>query len=246
MVHSVNRVADWFHWLPSVGCSYIVELDCKDQFNHVPPSCVESHMTESSGWLAKRRRWRMKDICWSIHRDSKKLDRAGQGASGKFWFITHADLSSKVNFELQNNNFVTAAGSLWQRTGCIPMGGSFSAQAADLHCQRGVYTNRARFRDLGELRITEARFIYWDTPWGALTLCLFRDNILMATAFTDTPSIGIVERVCRLLQRCWNLRVLCPCDAQCTHSCLQSPTSAMGLCMVCSKGHEPTTYAHPS
>ena len=80
MVHSVNRVADWFHWLPSVGCSYIVELDCKDQFNHVPPSCVESHMTESSKWLAKRRRWRMKDICWSVHRDSKKLDRAGQGA----------------------------------------------------------------------------------------------------------------------------------------------------------------------
>ena len=76
MVHSVNRVADWFHWLPSVGRSYIVELDCKDQFNHVPPSCVESHMTESSKWLAKRRRWRMKDICLSVHRDSKKLDRA--------------------------------------------------------------------------------------------------------------------------------------------------------------------------
>ena len=203
-------------------------------------------MAESSKWLAKRRCWRMKDICWCVHRDIKKLDRAGQGASGKFWYITHGDLSNKINFELQNNNYVTAAGSLWQKTGCIPMGGSFSAQAADLHCQWGVYMNRARFRDLGELRITDTGFIYWDTPWGALTLCQFRDNILMATAFADTPAIKIVKRVCHLLQRCWNLRVLCPCDTPCTQSRLQSSTTAMGFCMVCSTDGEPTAYTHPS
>ena len=135
---------------------------------------------------------------------------------------------------------------MWQRIGCLPMGGSFSAQAADLHCEWGVYTNGAQFRDLGDLQITDAGFIYWDTPWGALTLCRFRDNILMATSFADSPSIGIVARVCRLLHRCWNLRVRCPCDTQCTHSCLQPSTTAMGFCMVCSKGDKHTAYAHPS
>ena len=127
MVHSVNLVAEWFHWLPSIQCTWLTELDCKDQFNYVPPSKVQEHLTASSAWLAKKRRWRMTETCWSIHRDSKKLERAGRGASGKFWYIDHQQLSEKINFDLQNNNYVLAAGKVWQRTGCIPMGGSFSA-----------------------------------------------------------------------------------------------------------------------
>ena len=55
MVHSVNRVADWFYWLDNIQCTYLVELDCKDQFNHVPPSQVASHLTQSTDWIAKRR-----------------------------------------------------------------------------------------------------------------------------------------------------------------------------------------------
>ena len=79
------------------------------------------------------------------------------------------------------------------------MGGSFSAQAADLHCQGGVYTCRGKFRDLGDLTISDAGFVYWVTPWGHLTHCQFRDNILMATSFPDSPSIRIVQRVCKIL-----------------------------------------------
>ena len=56
MVHSVNQVAEWFHWLPSIQCMWLAELDCKDQFNHVPPSKVQEHLRASSAWLAKRRR----------------------------------------------------------------------------------------------------------------------------------------------------------------------------------------------
>ena len=162
MVHSVNQVAEWFHWLPSIQFTWLGwhELDRKDQFNHVPPSKVQEHRTASSAWLAKKRRWRMTEVCWSIHRDSKKLDRARRGASGKFWYIDHQQLSEKINFKLQNNNYVLAAGKFWQRTGCIPMGGPFLAQAADLHCQWGVYTCRGKFRDLGDLRISDAGFVY--------------------------------------------------------------------------------------
>ena len=126
------------------------------------------------------------------------------------------------------------------------MGGSFSAQSADLHCQWGVYQHRNLFRGLGELRVTDSGFIYWDTPWGALTLCQFRDNILLATSFPDSPSIRVVQRVCDILQRCWSLRVLCPCDDQCTHRCLQRSTVAMGFCMVCGENDTHTAYAHPS
>ena len=97
----------------------------------------------------------MKDICWSVHGDSQELDRAGRGASGKFWYIGHDELSAKINFELQNNNYVAATTKFWQRTKYIPMGGSFSTHAADLHCQWRVYQNRGRFRDLGELCIIE-------------------------------------------------------------------------------------------
>ena len=140
MVHSVNQVAEWFHWLPSIQCTWIIELDFKDQLNHVPPSQVQEHLIASSAWPAKRHHQRMTDFCWSIHRDSKKLDRAGRGASGKFWYIDHRQLSDKIKLEVQNNNYALAAGKFWQRTGCIPMGGSFSAQVADLHCQ-GAFTH---------------------------------------------------------------------------------------------------------
>ena len=55
-------------------------------------------------------------------------------------------------------------------------------QAANLHCQWGVYTSGGKLRDLGELRISDSGFVYWVTPQGNLTLCQFRDNILFATS----------------------------------------------------------------
>ena len=246
MVHSVNSVAAWFQWLPSIGCSYLVELDCKDQFNHVPPSQVLSHLKGATDWLAKRRRWRMQDIVWSVHRESKRLDRAGQGKSSKFWYITQQRLMDTIEFELVNNNYVVAGGDVWQRPGCIPMGGSFSPQSADLHCQWGVYKHRHLFRRLGQLHIGDSGFAYWDTPWGVLSLCQFRDNVLMATSFPDSPDIGIVAHIRSLLHTAWNLRVLCPCDDNCTHTCLQSHMTAMGYTMVCSDTHPHTAFVHPS
>ena len=79
MVHSVNSVNSRFHSLKAMGCSYITELDCKDQFNHVPPQKVLSHFEKSTAGLAKRHRWRMEENTWSVHKDTKRLDTAGRG-----------------------------------------------------------------------------------------------------------------------------------------------------------------------
>ena len=151
-----------------------------------------------------------------------------------------------IEFELVNNNYVVAGGDVWQRPGCIPMGGSFSAQSADLHCQWGVYEHRHLFRRLGQLHIGDSGFAYWDTPWGVLSLRQFRDNVLMATSFPDSPDIGIVAHIRSLLHTAWNLRVLCPCDDNCTHTCLQSHMTAMVYTMVCSDTHPHTAFVHPS
>ena len=62
---------------------------------------------------------------------------------------------------------------LWSRLGCIPMGGSFSAQAADLHSLWGVYKVQHKFRALAELQILDERFLYWKDDLGMVALCQF-------------------------------------------------------------------------
>ena len=135
-------VSKWFHWLDSIGRTHLSEVDCKDQFNNVDPADIQKHLSEAIEWLSKRKRWRMSEIIWSVNRDSKKLDRAGTANSTKFWFITHTQMTDTIQFKMENNNFIQAAGKLWFRQGCIPMGGSFSAQAADLHSLWSVYKSR--------------------------------------------------------------------------------------------------------
>ena len=65
----------------------------------------------------------MSEIIWSVNRDSKKLDKAGRANSTKFWFITRTQMTDTIQFEMDNNNFIAAAGKLWSIQGCIPMGG---------------------------------------------------------------------------------------------------------------------------
>ena len=50
----------------------------------------------------------------------------GHGGGG---YISHCELTSLVNFELQKNNHCTAIGRLWQRVNCIPMGEVFQHKA---------------------------------------------------------------------------------------------------------------------
>ena len=110
--------------------------------------------------------------------------------------------------------------------GCIPMGGSFSAQSANLQCQWEVYQHR-HLRNWETYIISATRFVYWGTEWGKLGLCQFRDNILLATSLEDDPQVAVVQNVCTILQTVWKLRVLCPCDGIYTHACLKPNTTDM-------------------
>ena len=100
-------------------------------------------------------------MVWSISRDSAKLDRVGEATHHRFWHLPHAQLSKMLFFKMHENNFLLAAGSLWQRLDNIQMGGPFSAQSADLHILWGVKTQSKRMRDLGTLTISDERFPVW-------------------------------------------------------------------------------------
>ena len=67
------------------------------------------------------------------------------------------------------------------------MGGSFSAQAADLHSLWSVYIHRGLFRRLGTLRVTDSGFPYWENSHGRVSMQQFRDNILVASSYPDSP-----------------------------------------------------------
>ena len=138
------------------------------------PTVVADHLEKASDWLAARKKWRITEVEWSIHKDKKKLDRPGRAKAEKIWYLTHTAMRDTISFEMHCHNFITALGSLWSRHGCIPMGGSFSAQAADLHSLWGVYSNRHLFRQLGTVHISESGFPFWETPHGIITLCSFR------------------------------------------------------------------------
>ena len=160
LVHSVKEVSQWYAALDELGITHISEINCKDQFNKIPRKPVLSHMPEAFDWLSKKRRWRAKQVVWSIQREHEQLDRAGQGASGNFWYISHDELRQVLSFEITDNIHVSTICRLWKRTHCIPMGGSFSAQSADLHGAWGLYKNRQLLRALGDLKFTQAGFPY--------------------------------------------------------------------------------------
>ena len=145
-------------------------------------------------------------------------------------------MGDTISFKVHCNNFIRALGSLWSRHGCIPMGGSFSAQAANLHNLCGVYSNRHLFRQLATLHISESRFPFWETPHGITTHCQFQDNILVASTYKDSPSTPIIQTVCDILRSSWNLHVLCDCMSKpgdpCLHACHKPAIVALGYALV--------------
>ena len=149
VAHDITAVSKWYDWLDSVGCTFLSEVDCKDQFYNVHPIDIHNHLSEGSEWLSKRKHWCMSEIIFSVSRDSKKWYTVGRANSTKFWFITHAQMTNTIEFKMEHNNFVRAAVQLWCKQGCIPMGGSFFAQAANLHSLWSAYTSRRLFYALG-------------------------------------------------------------------------------------------------
>ena len=76
----------------------------------------------------------MKEVVWSVHEESKQLDRAGLGISPKFWYVSHDDMTNTMMFEMNNNNFIKAVGGMWRQDGCIPMGGGGHFQRTQQTC----------------------------------------------------------------------------------------------------------------
>ena len=56
----------------------------------------------------------------------------GESTSNRFFHMQHTDFENLVHFSLMTDTFTQASGRMWDRHGAIPMGGPFSAQAADL------------------------------------------------------------------------------------------------------------------
>ena len=176
--------------------------------------------------------------------------RAGRGNSTKFWYITHEGLVETVEWEISNNTYIIIAGKLWTRQDCIPMGGSLFAQSTDLHSLWSVYTHRNLFRQLGTLKIAEQGFIYWENPRGKVSLQQFRDNILIASTYPDSPETALVHIVRGILQQAWGLRVLCDCcmsdSDTCRFKCHNTYTQAVGFCLVRGRNGRGSAYTHPT
>ena len=103
-------------------------------------------------------------------------------------------------------NSVTAAGSPWQRLFAIPMGGSFSAQAADLYCIWAFHLLKARSRQWGKLSTSPEGYPVWTSSTGRImALAQFRDNILIASAGPRATSV--VRDVCNTLTNAWNYNI---------------------------------------
>ena len=142
--HNVHSIASWYTWLDSWSCTHVTEAECKDQFNNVDPALVVKYLKESTDWSKSKRQWRSTQMCWSIHKTNKAMDRSRKATDYNFSVISHAELVDLITFSLCSDNFCWAAGSPWQRLFAIPMGGSFSAQAADLYCIWAFHLLKAR------------------------------------------------------------------------------------------------------
>ena len=242
----VNDVASWVTWAGKQRLTHITELDCKEQFNKIKPSWIDEHLKEGIAFIAKRRRWRMSEVTWSVHHTAPALDRPGLGTSKSFRYILHQVLSEYVRFELQRNNKCWAVGKLWSRDLCIPMGGSFSAQSADLHSVWGAYTGRQE--RLGALTISPEGYVLWTGRWR-ISLCQFRDNILMATDARVEDCREVVSLVKSVLERVWGLPVECNCadkQGNCQGACLGPVLRCMGFCISLGGEGKGLNHVHPA
>ena len=142
-------------------------------------------MQEAYSWLAAKKPWKAKEHVWSIHATNRKYDRAGKATAKSFRYISHEDLEALVSFDLLQNNFCLASGRVWNRLHSIPMGGSFSAQAADLHSVWCLKKIASAMRGIGKLVSLDADFPLWsfssEQGEALLSMAQFRDNVMIAS-----------------------------------------------------------------
>ena len=247
-VLKVNDVASWMEWVNQQGMKLVTELDCKEPFNKIQPGWVDKHMSEGIPFLTKRRRWRKAEVTWSVHHSFFALDRLGMGTNKQFRYITHQERTRYVSFELQKNNKCWAVGQPWSRGKCIPTGGCFSAQSADLHSIWAAYKGRREFRRLGALTVSPEGYIYWLGKWK-VAMCQFRDNILIASDADPCDCKELVGLVKSVLEKTWGLPVECACadkQGMCQGTCLGLVIRCMGFCIALGAGGGGLNHIQPA
>ena len=185
----------------------------------------------------------MGEITWSVHHNVIALDMPGLGTNKNFWYITHHELSRYVSLELEKNNKCWPVGKLWSRDRCIPMGGSFSAQHADLHSIWGSYRGIQEFRCLGALNLSSEGNVLWTGRWK-IALCQSRDNILMASDADQADCKEVVALVKSVLEP-----VECCCvdnRGLCQGRCMGPVICCMGFCIAMGGGSRGIDHAQPA
>ena len=185
---------------------------------------------------------------WSIHRYDRSSDRCGKANAYNFDIISHDELTSLIRFSLHGDGFCIAVGHCRLRNFALPMGGPFSAQAADLHSIWKFHLHKQRFHVLGELSFTARGFPIWTNANGrTVSSTQFRYNILVAAV--GSGASWAMADVCKLLADAWSLRVLCSCIidsyTECLHECMGCDLHALSLA-VNRHGKCGTACVHPS
>ena len=153
----------------------------------------------------------MTEVVWSIHHSHKKLDRAGKVSAHGFHYIQQDSLNTLVQHNLSQNNACWCLGSVWSRVNCIPMGGPFSAQGADLHSIWKTYVHRSKFCRLGNLTVSAEGFTLWEGPYGRVSMIQFRDNIPIASDCHPDSCVDLINLIRCILKESWKLDVDCDC-----------------------------------
>ena len=74
--------------------------------------------------------------------------------------------------------------------------------------------------------MSDKGFGSWVNQKGNVSVCQFKDNILLDSTYPDAPKVQLVHRVCTIFQECWGLRVVCDCHESCT--CFKPQIQAVG------------------
>ena len=99
------------------------------------------------------------------------------------------------------------------------------------------------------LHFTDSGFPYRENSLGRVTMCQFRDNILVASSYPDCAHTKLIRNICYFLRKAWNLSVLCECrsaNLPGEGSCHTSCVTAMGFCMVRGPHGMGLAYIHPN
>ena len=122
-------------------------------------------------------------------------------------------------------------------------------QRADLHTLWKIKRAGKRWRDWGELHISDTGYV--DSSQGNVwfSLCQFRDNVLIACNLPPAADTPLAQVICDTLSEMGDLQVLCACldagKSECTGQCFTQTTHALGICMSVGGGVG-ISSTHPS